>query len=187
VRNVALFGQMYAGKSTIAQALVDAGFAKLSFAGPLKNVAALAYGPVGKTTEYEAVRDGGRLVKISGRQILQDVGQYMKHVDRDFWLKCFIRSSEQYLDQPLVVDDGRFTFERDALQKAGWLIVGINTPHAVRMQRAVALNGREPTLEEQNHESEVEVPDIVQNADIIVQGTNEAYDNARKILEAARA
>ena len=189
MKNVALFGQMYAGKSTIADALTDAGYHRLSFAGPLKNVAALAYGPINKTEDYatsESVNDWTGIRLKSGRQILQEVGQTIKAVDRDFWLKCFFRDADNYLGVPLVVDDGRFLFEYQALRDSLWLCVGVRTEDSVRWQRAVSLNGREPTPEEKNHESERQVPEILDKCDIIVDGTADAYANVKKILLYAR-
>jgi hypothetical protein len=186
---------MYAGKSTIADGLADAGYQRMSFAAPLKNVAALAYGPINKTAEYETVAIGAwdvdetllpYKVMKSGRQILQDVGQELKNVDRNFWLRCFFRDAENYLDYPLVVDDGRFMFEFRELKARGWLCVGILTPDTIRNQRAVALNGREPTPEERNHPSEVEVPHIIGQCDLQVDGTMDAYYNVRRILDLAR-
>jgi hypothetical protein len=152
---------MAAGKSTVAEALVDAGYHRMSFAAPLKNVAALAYGRVDKSARYEVTSIDGETTDISGREVLQRVGQSIKGHDRDFWLRCFLRDAGNYGDTPLVVDDGRFLFERDALRSAGWLIVGINTASSVRHQRYETLYGRAPTPEEENHESEREVPEIV--------------------------
>jgi len=194
--NVALFGQMYAGKSTIADAMADAGYHRISFAAPLKNVAALAYGTINKSQDYgivsEGVVDAAGTMKPwtttkSGRQILQEVGQTIKQVDRDFWLKCFFRDSDNYLDTPLIVDDGRFLFEYEALAARGWLAVGIMTPDTVRWQRAVSLNGREPTPAEKNHPSETEIPDIIARCDIVVDGTADPYSNAKRILDVARS
>jgi len=189
MRNVALFGRMAAGKSTIAAALEDAGYHRMSFAAPLKNIAALAYGPIVKGDMYEVTpREAGfDRVLVSGREILQDIGQYMKYVDRDFWLKCFLRDANRYDTMPLVVDDGRFTFERDLLRSNGWLIVGIDTDDEVRYNRYETLYGRRPTTDEANHESEAEVPGIVADADIIVDGTVEAYKNLTRILQEASA
>jgi hypothetical protein len=186
LRNVAIFGQMAAGKSTIAAALAEAGYHRMSFAAPLKNVAALAYGKIEKSGRYQVVSNEGQQEDISGREVLQRVGQSIKAHDRDFWLRAFLRDADNYLDTPLVVDDGRFLFERDALRSRGWFIVGLNTAHPVRMQRYETLYGRLPTEAEQNHESEVEVPVIVQESDIILQGTDDPYWNARTILTKTR-
>jgi dephospho-CoA kinase len=178
---------MAAGKSTIAAALEDAGYHRMSFAGPLKNIAALAYGPVSKAEMYEVMPIAAGFDKhlVSGREILQDIGQYMKYVDRDFWMKCFLRDAERYDTMPLVVDDGRFLFERDLLRSNGWLIVGIDTEDEVRYDRYQTLYGRRPTEAEATHESERDVPQIVRESDIIVSGTTEAYQNVRAILERA--
>lgn len=186
MRNIALFGQMASGKSTISKALVDSGFIQLSFAQPLKNIAELAYGKIDKSAQYEVTDNEGNISSVSGREVLQRVGQSIKSHDRDFWLKCFFGSAKNYLDTPLVVDDGRFTFERDYLADRGWLIVGIDTPEGVRRERYLTLYGRYPTYVELNHQSEVELPGIIDEADMLVSGIDDPYDNVREILRRAQ-
>lgn len=186
MKSVALFGQMASGKSTISTALVDSGFVQLAFAQPLKNISELAYGKVDKSGEYWITTMEGKHESISGREVLQRVGQSIKSHDRDFWLRCFFRTADNYLDTPLVVDDGRFIFERDALSAKDWLIVGIDTPETVRRERYLTVYGRYPTTVELNHQSEVELPGIIDEAELIVNGTADPYHNVRLILEAAR-
>lgn len=188
IKNVAIFGAMYSGKSTIAAALVDAGYVRVSFAGPLKNVASLAYGQVDKGKSYNVFSpDCGSVVSISGRQILQEIGEAVKDVDRDFWVKCFLRDSKRYLDQPLVLDDGRFQFELEALRNEGYLIVAVDTPQEVRLARARMIMGREPTATEMNHRSEIEIPFIIHSmADIVIDGQGDVYSQVGKIINAAR-
>jgi|WetSurMetagenome_2_1015567.scaffolds.fasta_scaffold809888_1 hypothetical protein len=181
MKNVALFGQMASGKSAIAAALVDSGYIQMSFAQPLKNISELAYGKIDKSGEYTVTSLDGIEQVISGREVLQRVGQAIKEHDRDFWLRCFFRAADNLLDQPIVVDDGRFAFERDALSRRGWLIVGIDTPKAVRMERYRMIYGRYPTDVEMSHQSEIELPDIIVNADIILDGTDDPYMNLRAI------
>lgn len=185
MRNVALFGQMASGKSTISKALVDSGYIQLAFAQPLKNISELAYGKIDKSGEYEVTKLDGLVELVSGREVLQRVGQSIKSHDRDFWLKCFFGSAQNYLDTPLCVDDGRFAFERDSLAAEGWLIVGIDTPERVRRERYITIYGRYPTSVELNHQSEIELPGIIDNADMVVSGTGDPYDNVRLILESA--
>jgi hypothetical protein len=182
--NIALFGQMAAGKSTIAAGLEDAGYTRMSFAAPLKNVAALAYGKVDKGSMYEVTpkEDGADKHLISGREILQGIGEVIKWHDRDFWMKCFLRDAARYDTMPLVVDDGRFLFERNLLREAGWLIVGIQTPESVRDERHRVLHGRVPSQHEKEHESEKDIPEIVREADLILDGTADAYENVSAIL-----
>lgn len=187
MKNVALVGNLATGKSTIANVLTDSGFQRLSLAGPLKNTASLAYGPIEKGQEYTVDALDGTQHTLSGRQILQNIGQTIKQVDRSFWLKAFLRDADNYLDAKLVCEDVRFIFEADALRARDWLIVGIDTPLEVRMQRAETLYGRRPTEAELNHESELEVPGILADADIIVSGINDPYENVKLILNQARS
>lgn len=182
MRNVALFGQMASGKSAIAQTLVDSGFVQLSFAQPLKNISELAYGKIDKSGEYAITNLDGSRDTVSGREVLQRVGQSIKSHDRDFWLKCFFRTGENYGDNPLVVDDGRFVFERDALRERGWLIVGIHTPEGIRRERYRNTYGRYPTEVELSHPSETELPHIIESADLMLSGTNSPFSNATEIL-----
>lgn len=185
MKNVALFGQMASGKSTISSALVDSGYTQMAFAQPLKNIAELAYGKINKSGEYSVTKLDGRVEVISGREVLQRVGQSIKAHDRDFWLRCFFNSARHYLDTPLVVDDGRFLFERDALVRQGWLIVGIDTPEKVRRERYLTVYGRYPTPVELNHQSEVELPEIIDSAMLILDGTQDPYLNVKQILQEA--
>ena len=181
MRNVALFGQMASGKSSIAAALVDAGYIQLAFAQPLKNIAELAYGKIDKSGTYFVTTLDGEMEEISGREVLQRVGQSIKSHDRDFWLRCFFNQARNYLDTPLVVDDGRFEFERNALRSQGWTIVGIDTPERVRRERYLTVYGRYPTETELSHQSEIELPDIIRNADVILDGEDDPYMNIRTI------
>lgn len=185
MRNIAIFGAMYSGKSTLAAALVDVGYVRVSFADPLRNVAALAYGTIDKSRQYDVVNQSGEQ-SVSGRQILQDLGEGVKQIDRDFWLKCFLRDSKRYLDQPLVLDDGRFIFELEALRNEGYLIVGVDTPQEVRLARARMIIGREPTVRELNHKSEVEIPFVINRVDLVVSGEGDVYSEAGAIIEKAR-
>lgn len=184
-RNIALAGNMYAGKSTIADVLTEYGYHRMAFAAPLKNVAALAYGTIEKGNDYETVGLDGAASPKSGRTILQEVGQAMKAVDRDFWIKCFLRDAERYGDQPLVVDDMRFLFEMDALLDRNWVVVGVSTDLVTRMERAQVITGRLPTYDELAHASEVEIPDVIASSDVVVDGTEDPYKSVAEIMKVA--
>lgn len=163
MKNIAIVGKMYAGKTTLANALVENhGYSLSRMAGPLKAIAHLAYGEeVQKGREYDTIdKDSGFVVVKTGRQLLQQIGQSMKLVDRDLWLKCFINDAKFRNAAPYVVDDVRFAFEANYLRKHKWLIVRIETSEDIRVERAVALTGKAPTEEELTHESEREVDDI---------------------------
>src|SRR6478609_6834891 len=115
MKNIAIVGNMYAGKTTLASALVTGyGYTRVSMAGPLKEIARQAYGEVvEKDKEYPTIdRKTGDIVFKSGREIYQGIGQSLKYVDRDIWLKMFIgRLSHEAETHRFVVDDVRFGFE----------------------------------------------------------------------------
>lgn len=162
MRNIAIVGKMYAGKTTLANEFVAShGYTRVAMAGPLKQLALLAYGEdVVKDKMYDVSDMDGSQTTKSGRAILQGIGQSIKAVDRDIWLKIFINDTAQMDREPYVVDDVRFGFEADYLRRAGWFIVKVDTPNWTRIQRAKSLSGRVPTKEEMNHESEREVDNI---------------------------
>jgi dephospho-CoA kinase len=187
MKNVAIFAPMYSGKSTLSQALVDLGYQRVSFAGPLKEIAARVYGEtIEKSKEYQVIRPSGEKEEISGRQVLQEVGQSIKSHNRDFWLRWFFSDAEFYGTTPLVVDDGRFLFEYDALRKAGWFTVFVDTPFEIRMQRAQESLGRLPTAPEIHHESEQELSSIAPGCQYVALGDGDAYAQAEEIIENAR-
>jgi len=174
---------MYAGKTTLAEHLVAShGYSRVAMAGPLKLLATLAYGEViEKNKEYPTIdKDTGDLVIKTGRTILQQIGQSLKVVDRDIWLKIFINDTDQMTNAPYVVDDVRFGFEADYLRRAGWTIVKVETPEEERIRRAERLTGVVPTEAELRHESEREVDGIV--ADITFSG-NRPIEDVRYFAE----
>jgi dephospho-CoA kinase len=171
-RNIAIVGKMYAGKTTLANELVEAhDYTRVAMAGPLKLLSQLAYGEiVEKDREYATTdRETGEVVFKTGRVVLQQVGQSLKDVDRDIWLKIFINDTTNMDRAPYVVDDVRFKFEADYLAEQGWKIVTVLTSDEERIRRAVALTGRAPTQAELTHESETEVGSI--KADAYVDGS----------------
>jgi len=169
--NVAIVGKMGAGKSSLANFLVDVHqYTRVANAGALKTLAQMAYGPIDKGETYRITQDymlGPQETEISGREILQGIGQTLKSFDRDIWLKAMVRSMES-LQGPFVCDDTRFPFEADFLRKQGWIIVKLYVPKEIRMARYKSLYGREPTDAEMSHPSETEVDQIEE--DLLLSG-----------------
>lgn len=169
--NIAIVGRMYAGKTTLATELVNQfGYTRVAMAGPLKQLALLAYGEdIVKDKDYPVVlRHDGRHTTKTGREILQGIGQAIKDVDRDIWLKMFINDTTRMGRFPYVVDDVRFDFEANYLREQGWTIVKVDTPDKVRMKRAASSTGRVPTHGELTHESEIGI-DLIKT-DLVVPG-----------------
>lgn len=174
MRSVAIVGQFASGKTTLADYLVEHhGYTRVSFARNLKAVAAAVYNggvPIEKNGTYPVIREGGG-TEMSGRGILQELGQSVKAFDEHFWIRWLLADidADQYGAGPYVSDDTRFPYEADALRARGFAIVRIRTPLSVRMQRYEHLYGRRPTPREMEHPSEVESEKI--EADVVLDGT----------------
>lgn len=182
--DIALVGRMASGKTTLARTLIAMyDYTRVSHADGIKEMAALAYGIVNKTDTYEVRTLKGELELLSGREVLQGVGQTMKLFDRDFWLKISLNRTS-HISGPVVNDDTRFVFESEALREIGFKVVRVNTPDEVRMARYVANYGREPTPAELAHESEREIDAIP--VDYEVNGMMEPEAAARQVFHGLR-
>jgi hypothetical protein len=187
--NVAIVGKMGAGKSSLANHLVDVHqYTRVANAGALKALAAMAYGPIDKGETYPVtVMDDMAWdtewieKKISGREVLQGIGQIVKEFDRDFWLRAMVRDMETKGNGPFVCDDTRFPFEADFLRERGWIIVKLYVPKEVRAERYERLYGRQPTESELAHPSETEVDNI--NEDIGFSGEWPIEDITKQLFE----
>jgi hypothetical protein len=175
VRSVAIVGEFCSGKTTLADYLVERyGYTRVSFARRLKEVAAAVYNngaPIEKNGMYEVVDPRIGVNELSGRIILQVLGQSVKALDEHFWIRWLLADIEAgvYGEGPFVSDDTRFPYEAIALRQRGFAIVRLQTPRDVRMQRYEELYGRKPTQAEMNHPSEVESRNI--EADSVMDGT----------------
>lgn len=187
--NVAIVGKMGAGKSSLANFLVDVHkYTRVANAGALKALAEMAYGPIDKSETYRIIRprldtynEEYREAEISGREILQGLGQIVKEFDRDFWLKAMVRDMDQKGNGPFVCDDTRFPFEAEFLRKRGWIIAKLYVPKEVRMERYEHLYGRKPTDVELSHPSETQVDDIEE--DIGLSGTEPIETLVEQLFE----
>lgn len=164
MRNLAIVGGFAAGKTTLSDGLVQQGYTRVSFARYLKEIAAQVYGgEIGKTNDYVVYNLDGTPRVISGRMVLQELGQSVKALDRNFWINSLREdiASGEYSDGPYVTDDCRFPYEAEALREDGFKIVLLDTPMTTRIQRYESTYGRMPTPEELVHPSEIELVDIV--------------------------
>lgn len=186
MRSVAIVGEFCSGKTTLADYLVTHyGYTRVSFAKRLKEVAAAVYNgglPIEKNGYYGTVREGGG-VELSGRAILQELGQSVKALDEYFWIRWLLSDIDagEYGDGPFVSDDTRFPYEAAALRARGFALVRVKTPPPVRNQRYVALYGRSPTEAEMKHPSEVESKKI--EADLILDGTKPVAGLAAAVVD----
>lgn len=187
--NIAIVGKMGAGKSSLANHLVDVHkYTRVANAGALKSLAAMAYGPIDKGETYRVTRlnedswsEEYREQELSGREVLQGIGQIVKEFDRDFWLKAMMRDISTKGNGPFVCDDTRFPFEAEFLKDEGWVIVKLYVPADVRARRYENLYGRAPTEAELSHPSETEV-DLIEE-DLGLSGEDHVSTQVRQLFE----
>jgi dephospho-CoA kinase len=166
-KNIAISGKFAVGKTSAAEILVNnAGYKRLSMAQPIKDFVLQAYGTIDKGATLTTYPDGSKSV----RQVMQEVGQRMKEVDRNIWLKMLKSQIDEcfYVGTPVVIDDMRFPFEAEFLRANGFIIARLTAPDSVRFARYSAIYGRPPSHKEIHDTSEVHVPLI--SADIEIDG-----------------
>ena len=136
--NVAIYGQMGSGKTSLAQEFEQRYFfSRMSFATKLKDV-------VGDLWCLDkSLTDGVN----KNRQLLQDVGRKLREVDKDVWVNYLLREldareslikkygSDNPYGDGVVVDDVRLRNEYDALKKKGFIMVKIIASEATRRKR----------------------------------------------------
>jgi hypothetical protein len=189
--SILLVGHFASGKTTVASALGEAGYQLQSFSGGIKDILNTAYGPISKGKAYSVHDIHQGTSDLSGRELMQKFGQSIKMIDEYFWLRVVERKMKhaEFLSgkfEKWVIDDGRFDFEVKWAREKGWLIVGVNTAEPIRMQRYKIVYGREPTKAELDHPSEQQISQLLLECDVVVQGSDDAYWNAKKILENVR-
>lgn len=186
-RGVAIVGPMASGKTTVADVLITCfGFRKISMIGAFRDLFARAYPGIGKGDELTVEREiDGEIVQVttSGRGQMQDFAPATRAVDRMFWTRIAFNDAEQLLSEgvPHVSDDVRYPTEADMARERGFLIVRIDTPREVRLERYASAYGRRPTEAEESAPTEQNIDAI--EADVSIDGTADPITNAIHIAE----
>lgn len=131
LNRIAFYGPMCSGKTWCADYVVKYNhYKKVAFADRLK---ALAYELFGVQSK-EGI----------DRQVLQDLGQKLREIDPDVWIKRLIYQVE-YLESlykqttntfpPIVLDDLRYVNEAKALKLNGFTLIRVECPDEVRAER----------------------------------------------------
>lgn len=140
---IGLAGYKRAGKTTVAKILVEEhGFTEFTFAGPLKR-ALLAINPMVVDSAHDAMDHDERLAQLlhrmsedelkasiwgaEYRRLLEELGQSIRAIDPDFWVKALEDEVHEALDEGvtrIVVSDVCFENELRAL----WDLPGVLYP-----------------------------------------------------------
>lgn len=165
--NIALTGKFRSGKDTVAEYLVEQyGFTKYAFGDELKFYAHELFG------------------ELTGKQreLYQWFGQTMRQRDPDIWVrKCF----EAIGSNPwkVVISDLRQPNEYKRCRKEGFVIIRVNAPEWLRVERAEAAGDEfdESTL---HHETERYVDTFPVDYDVYNTGTfEELYRQIDRIMD----
>lgn len=145
-RHIAIIGKMHSGKSTLARLLVeDHGFTRIGLADAVKDDCAEFMNHV--VNLYKA--HGLRHTRIITRRTIDDYKSefrpllqwYGTEFWREFmerpnhWIEAFVERAE-LAPGPVVCDDVRFVNEATALWDAGFMVVKIVRPEALRSASA---------------------------------------------------
>lgn len=161
---VGISGKFRTGKDTVGTHLVNKyGFKQVSFAKKLKEVCADLFDMEGKN-----------------RALLQQVGEKMRLVDPEVWVKYTFRNVNP--TDNVVVTDVRYVNEYTFLKNINGILIRTECDEAERLRRYEASHGRKPTYSEINHISETDLDggfpkwDFIINSDMPIQVTLDMLD-----------
>lgn len=181
---IAITGKMRSGKTTAAKYLwTNYDFKILSFGEPIKRIAdeyfKHLYEPIYENCPFS---DNGK--SIAGykkpRKLLQQIGQLFRQIDEDVWIKRAeqtMKYYEQYRDtRGIVIDDLRQPNEYEWARANGFVIIRINAPDSLRIERAKAA-GDDFDINDLTHETERHIDGFAVDYEI---------DNAHSLEELER-
>lgn len=139
-RLIALMGPQGSGKSTLAEMLVEhGGYHRHGIADGIRQVIQQAYpDPIAKDEVLELQRFSGK-VRLTGRELMQEVGAALRDVDLHFWLRIWSAGYSALSSRGIrvVVDDVRLPSEAQMLRiiEPSALVVRVYADPEVRRAR----------------------------------------------------
>lgn len=172
--NIGLRGELRSGKDTVADYLADKyGYSKFAFGDALKDDFHRRY--------PEIPRDPKPRVGYQAH------GQLMRElVDEDIWVrKCLAEVQRAYyanLDFRAVICDLRQPNEYDALKRAGYVLIRVEAPEALRIDRAIK-SGDRFNLRDLTHGTETALDDYAADFTVVNDaGLPELYAQIDEIM-----
>jgi dephospho-CoA kinase len=180
VVKIALTGKLRSGKDTVAHHLyIRYGFDKVAFGDALKRIAHDTFPWVSEFSKPRA--------------LYQNVGQLMREIEPDVWVKHAERAVKGAIDFRVntgadkvivVVTDCRQQNEVDWCRANGFTLIRVTAPDEDRIKRAIAA-GDDFDEKDLSHETEIAIDTFDVDAEIVNDGTVD--DLKRKIDEIMEA
>lgn len=165
---IALIGKMCSGKTLISDLLCkEYNMEQYSFAGKLKEIATELF-----------------FMEKKDRKLLQDIGDKMKEIDSDVWVKYLVHKIKD--KNNIIIDDVRFKNEFEALEKLGFIMIKINVEPEIQWKRLKKKYGEEEAKKHKqrmNHISEKELDSFESLFDIEVESDSDMYENIKLIID----
>ncbi|WP_339306879.1 hypothetical protein [Paenibacillus sp. FSL R5-0519] len=134
--NIGLIGRLRSGKDTLADYLADDdegyGYLRYAFGDGIRDICRRLY--------PDQFANGTK-----PRALLQQFGEYARTHDRDVWVNDMfrrIRDNEYSRYSPVVVSDVRQLHEVEALRARGYVLIRVEAPEALRIDRAIKSGDR---------------------------------------------
>jgi dephospho-CoA kinase len=178
LKNIAIAGRFAVGKTSVANILeANHGYVRMSIASSLKEFVNQMY-----ARDVYGSDENARLQKsdivfvntpsgrkaVSVRQLLQDIGNGMKLIDQDIWLRGIRHQVLLWneMGKPVVIDDVRFPREAEYLKNIGFLNIRLTASEVIRLERYFKTYGVTPNKQEINDKSETLVDAITPDHDL---------------------
>ena len=169
---IALTGWVRSGKDSVGNYLVTRyGFTRYALGDGIRLVCRLLYPDV--------------VAKGKPRYLYQAVGQGMRCIDTNVWIKYMARNIERDGLDDVVITDVRQPNEVDMLRRAGFFIVRVNADHRTRIKRMVAC-GDVFEMADLNHDTEMHIENFDVDYEIFNNGDMEGlYQQINRLLKEA--
>ncbi len=178
MKNIGIAGKFAVGKTSVANILeANHGYVRMSIASSLKQFVNEMYSRDVYGTDEGATlqksdsitvntQDGRRMVTV--RQLLQDIGNQMKMIDQDIWLRGVRHQVLLWneMGKSVVIDDVRFPREAEYLKNIGFINVRLTASEDTRLERYFRTYGVNPSRQEINDKSETLVDSIIPDYDL---------------------